>query len=128
QTRVVGAANLEVAGFAEPVTGLIVSLPDAGQPSLNRIYLRSGRLPAPRTDEVLLNEVFAEAHAFRPGDRLTAILNGRRRVLTVAGIALSPEFLMQLQPGAFFPDHERFGVLWMDRAVLAPAYDMEGAF
>lgn len=128
QTRVVGAANLEVTGFAEPVTGLIVSLPDAGQPSLNRIYVRSGRLPAPRTDEVLLNEVFAEAHAFRPGDRLTAILNGRRRVLTVAGIALSPEFLMQLQPGAFFPDHERFGVLWMDRAVLAPAYDMEGAF
>ena len=46
----------------------------------------------------------------------------------MSGIALSPEFLMQIQPGTFFPDPERFGVLWMDRDVLAAAYDMVGAF
>src|SRR5690606_8500419 len=128
ETRVIASANLDVRGFDEPVTSVIVSLPDGGQPELNRLFVRSGRLPAPRSDEVVLNEVFAEAHDLVPGDSIRAIVNGRHRVLTVSGIALSPEYLMQIQPGAFFPDPERFGVLWMDRAVLGPAYDMEGAF
>lgn len=128
ETRVIASANLDVRGFDEPVTSVIVSLPDGGQPELNRLFVRSGRLPAPRSDEVVLNEVFAEAHDLVPGDSIRAIVNGRHRVLTVSGIALSPEYLMQIQPGAFFPDPERFGVLWMDRAVLGPAYDMDGAF
>jgi putative ABC transport system permease protein len=105
-----------------------VSLPAGGQPALNRLYIREGRMPAGGRPEVLLNEIFAEAHELRPGDVVTAVISGRRQALTVAGIALSPEFLMQLQPGSLFPDPQRFGVLWMDRAVLAPAYDMDGAF
>jgi len=129
QTRVTAGVNLEVPGFDEPVSGLLVSLPDGGQPTLNRVFLRVGRLPAPGAqDEVLLNEAFAEAHELEPGDRLVAIINGHRRNVRVSGIALSPEFLMQLQPGSFFPDPERYGVLWMGRSSLAAAYDMEGAF
>jgi putative ABC transport system permease protein len=130
QTRVVAAVNLEVPGFDEPVTGQIVSIPESGeQPVLNRLFVRSGRLVRPgREDEVVLNEVFAEAHNLGPGSTLTAILNGRRKTLTVVGIALSPEFLMQIQPGSLFPDPQRFGVMWMGRAALAAAYDMEGAF
>jgi putative ABC transport system permease protein len=129
QTGVTAAVNLEIEGFADPVTGLIVSLPESGQPSLNRLYLRAGRLVrAGREDEVVLNEPFADVHGLRPGDRLTGIISGRRRTLTVVGIALSPPHLMQLQPGTLFPDPERFGVLWMGRPALAAAYDMEGAF
>src|SRR5690606_24010603 len=128
ETRVIGAANLDVPGFGEPVTSVIVSLPDGEQPALNRLFIRAGGLPRPRSDQVVLNEVFAEAHGLIPGDSITAILNGRYRTLVVSGIALSPEYIMQIQPGAFFPDPQRFGVLWMDRAVLAAAYDMDGAF
>ena len=129
ETRVTAVANLEVPGFDEPVGSLIVSLPGDSQPLLNRLFIRAGTLPRPgRADDVVLNEVFAEAHGLRPGDRLVAVLNGRRQVLTVAGIALSPEFLMQLQPATLFPDPERFGVMWMDRAALSPAFDMDGAF
>jgi putative ABC transport system permease protein len=128
QTRVTAAANLEVATFDEPVAALIVSLPAEGQPALNRLFIREGRLPAAGQPEVVLNEIFAEAHGLRPGDVLSAVIRGRHQTLRVAGVALSPEFLMQLQPGSLFPDAERFGVMWMDRAVLAPAYDMEGAF
>src|SRR5699024_3427418 len=79
-------------------------------------------------NEVLLNEVFAQAHNLKPGDHLGAIINGHRRQLKVVGIALSPEFLYQVQPGSLFPDPERFGVMWMGRRALAAAYDMEGAF
>lgn len=129
ETRVTAAVNLEVPGFDEAVTGVIVSLPEGRQPLLNRLYLRVGRLPeAGREEEVVLNEVFADAHGLRPGDGLTAIINGRRRTLRVVGIALSPPFLMQIQPASMFPDPERFGALWMGRQALAASYDMEGAF
>ena len=129
ETRVTAGVNLEVPGFGEPVAGMLVSVPEGRQPALNRLFIREGRLVrAGREEEVLLNETFAEAHGLRPGDRLSVIVNGRRRALTVVGVALSPEFLMQMQPGSLFPDPERYGVLWMGREALAAAYDMEGAF
>ena len=99
QTRVSAVASLEIRDFDEPVSGMIVSLPGGGQPSLNRLYIREGGMPGNGTTGVLLNETFAGAHDLRPGDHLTAIISGRRQVLTVSGIALSPEFLMQIQPG-----------------------------
>jgi putative ABC transport system permease protein len=121
--------RLEVPGFDDPVTGQIVSIPEGRQPALNRLYLREGRLVRPgREEEVVLNEPFADAHDLGPGDQLEATISGRRRLLTVVGIALSPPHLMQIQPGTLFPDPERFGVLWMGRTALAAAYDLEGAF
>ena len=126
--RVVGGARLELAGYDEAVTALLVSLPDdAG--GLNRVYLRLGRLPDPlRADEVVVGEAFAEAHGLVPGDRLTAILNGRRQQLQVVGIGLSPEYVYQIRPGDVFPDFERFAILWMGRQPLANAFDLDGAF
>ena len=67
QTRVTAGANLEIATFDEPVASLIVSLPRDGQPALNALFIREGRLPEPGQPEVLLNEIFAEAHDLRPG-------------------------------------------------------------
>lgn len=129
QSRLSASVNIEIENFAEPVRGTIYSLPPGGQPELNRLFIREGRLvSAHRQDEVMLNEVFAEAHGLRPDDEFEAIINGRRRTLRVAGIALSPEFIMQVEPGALFPDAERYGIMWMDREVLSAAYDMQGAF
>lgn len=127
ETRVVTAVNLDVADFDEPVTGLLVSIPEGRPSELNRLVVRAGRL-VEREDEVVLNEPFAEAHGLGPGDALGAIVNGRRRTLRVVGVVLSPEHLMQIEPGAFFPDPQRFGVLWTGRTALAAATDMEGAF
>ncbi len=129
QTRVVAMVNLEIAGYDDQVAGLMVSVPGDRQPELNRLFLRTGSLPAAgRENEVLLNEVFAEAHGLCAGDTLAAVINGRRRTLQVTGVALSPEHLMQVQPGVLFPDPERFGVLWINRSALAAALDMRGAF
>src|SRR5690625_123607 len=129
ETRVSAAVNLEVPGYDEPVTGQIVSWPDVGEPFLNQLFLREGRVVAPgRDDEIVVNESFALAHGLVPGDELIAIINGRRRVLSITGVALSPEFIYQMQPGMIFPDQERFGVMWMGREALSSAYDMTGAF
>ncbi len=125
--RVVGFVTLEVAGYDEPVTGQIVSLPGPGDPDLNGLYLREGRLPL-ADDEVVIGDAFAKAHRLRPGDAITAILNGRRQALRISGVGLSPEFVYQIRPGDVFPDFSRFGVLWMAREPLATAFDMDGAF
>ena len=129
ETRVLAAASLDIAGWSDPVTAQIVSVPDHGQPALNRLFLRSGRMvDATRDDEVIIGEAFATAHGFKPGDSFHATINGRRKRLRIAGIALSPEFIFQAQPGALIPDFKGFGILWMARTPLEGAYDMEGAF
>jgi len=129
ETRVVATVNLDIPNFPEPVTGRLVSIPDKGEPLLNKLHLRQGRLVAPgRDNEAVLSESFAQAHGFVPGDKLHATINGRRKALTIVGIALSPEYIYQLRPGGIFPDHERFGILWMGRTALGNAYDMDGAF
>ena len=127
--RVLANVNLEVEGFDDAANGLLVSLPDPAQGGLNRLFLRAGRLPDPlRANEVVLGEAFAEAHGLGPGDSLAAIINGRRQALVVAGVGLSPEFVYQIRPGDAFPDHRRYGVLWMQREPLAAALDLDGAF
>ncbi|MEW6262849.1 MAG: FtsX-like permease family protein [Thermodesulfobacteriota bacterium] len=129
ETRVVAEVKLDVEGYANPVTGRLVSLPDSGEPIMNRLYLRQGRLINPGSDdEVVVGEAFAQAHRFKPGDRLGAVINGRLRNLTLVGIALSPEYIFQIKPASIFPDFERYGVLWMSRTAMAAAYNMEGAF
>ena len=129
ETRVRAGVKLEVAGFSDPITGLLLSLPDVGEPLLNALYLRRGRMVKPwSADEVVLSDTFADAHGFKPGDTLVAIINGKRKRLTVVGVAVSPEYVYQIAPGSMFPDFKRYGVMWMGRNALAAAYDMEGAF
>ncbi|MCU7828272.1 MAG: ABC transporter permease [Candidatus Thiodiazotropha sp. (ex Myrtea sp. 'scaly one' KF741663)] len=127
--RIKQIATLSIEGFEEPVIGQLVSIPEQGEPSLNRLVLRSGRLVSlGHPDEVVLSESFAEAHRLKPGDHLKALMNGNQRTLTVVGIALSPEFIYAIGPGALIPDDLRFGVMWMGNEALAAAYDLEGAF
>lgn len=128
-TRVVADVTLDVPGMSEPATGRLISLPESGTPPLNDLFLRRGRWIDPaRPDEVLASEMFCDAHGFGPGDRVAALINGRRRWLTIVGVALSPEYVYAIRPGELFPDKRRFGVFWMSGAALAPAFDMDGAF
>ncbi|MEE8185930.1 MAG: ABC transporter permease, partial [Thermodesulfobacteriota bacterium] len=129
ETRVTAVANIEIEGFPDPVTGRLVSIPDSGEPILNRLYLRKGRLIDPgRDDEVIVSEAFSLAHGISIGDEVQFTINGRRKGLTVVGMALSPEYVLQIRPGVLVPDFKRYGIFWMGRTPLAKAYDMEGAF
>lgn len=129
ETRVVAAVTLDIPDFPEPISGQLISLPDDGEARLNRLFLRQGRLIAPGGgDEVIVSEAFATAHGLQPGDSMRFTINGRRKALTIVGTALSPEYIYQIQPGAMFPDYQRYGIFWMGRTPLGTAYDMEGAF
>ena len=129
QTRIVVDVTLNVPDMVEPAVGRLISVPDFGEPLLNRVHLRRGRLMAPgHSDEVLVGESFAAAHEIVPGDTVTAIINGRQQRLRIVGIVLSPEYIIQVQGGSMLPDDKRFGVFWMNYSGLAEAFDMEGAF
>ena len=128
-TRVVADVTLDVPGMIEPATGRLISLPLRGRPLHNDVFLRTGRWVDPtRPDEVLASEMFCEANKLGPGDRVAAIINGRRRTLTIVGIALSPEYVYAIRPGDIFPDKQRFGLFWMGQEALASAFNMEGGF
>jgi putative ABC transport system permease protein len=130
QMRIVRDVLLDVPGLAEPATGRMVSLPDRGPVQLNRLHLRTGRLPeAGRRDQVVVSAAFADANGLRLGDTFGAVLNGRWQRMTIVGTAISPEFIYEISGmGPPFPDNRRFGAMWMSQGALAPAFEMEGAF
>lgn len=128
EARIVEEVTLDMPGMAEPVAARVVSLPPTGV-LLGALHLREGRHPEHgRSDEALVHEAFARAWGLRPGDTIVAVLHGRRQRLRVTGVALSPEFVSTMQPGALVPDARRYGVLWMNESAVAAAFQMEGAF
>ncbi|HEX5746302.1 MAG TPA: FtsX-like permease family protein [Archangium sp.] len=129
EARLVEEVLLDMPGMAEPVSGRIVSIPGGQGPRLNRLDVLRGRRVAPgQAHEVLVSEAFAKAHRLEPGDAVVAVLGGRRAELRVVGVALSPEYIYAAAPGGLNDDERHFGVFWMDREVMAPAFHMEGAF
>lgn len=129
EPRIAQLALLDIPNFREPATGEFISLPDKREQTLNRLFMRQGRLPEPASEhEVVVNESFAKAHGFGLGSRFSAVLNGRRRELTIVGTALSPEFIYAVGPGDIMPDNRRFGIMWMPERALAGAYNLKGGF
>jgi putative ABC transport system permease protein len=127
--RVVVDVTLDLPGVTEPMTGRLISMNFPRERPLNDVFLRSGREPeAGRPDEVLVSEAFAEKRRLGPGDRVGAIINGRRRDLHIVGVALSPEYVYSIRPGDLLPDPKRLGIFWMDRRALGAAFNMEGGF
>lgn len=121
--------TIDLADVDEPASGQARSVPDSDDPRLNLLFLRRGRWLGPDSrSEILIGEAFAEANQLAPGDKVTMLLNGRRRDLTIAGIVLSPEFIFESRPGTALPDNRTYGIFWMHYTDLAAAFDLDGAF
>ncbi len=128
EARVAAPANLELAGYGQPISGQIISLP-RGPGQFNLLHLHAGRLPESGRDrEALVSDGFAKAHKLQPGVTLKVTINGRRRVLEIVGVASTPEFIYQLAPGSIVPDFKTYCVVWMNADTLEGAYNMTGAF
>jgi putative ABC transport system permease protein len=131
QTTIEHIVRIEIEGLSDPIVGQLIGVDLRVPARMNRITVRTGSSLSntPSTDTaipVLVSAAFADARALVPGSRLFAQINGKRRVLAVVGIALSPEFVFAGLMGS--PDQRGFGVFWLPRDALASAYDMNGAF
>ncbi|AHG92599.1 MacB-like periplasmic core domain protein (plasmid) [Gemmatirosa kalamazoonensis] len=91
ETRATLRVSLDVPGLALPAGGLLLSVPEQGEPALDGVHVVRGRMVRPRsTDEVVLGAGFAEANHLQVGDSLGAVLDGRWRRLRVVGLAIAP--------------------------------------
>ena len=129
QTTVEQTVRIEIAGVSDPIIGQLIGLDPRRPPELNRPRLKRGRAPAETGGgglEAMVSEGFASARGLRPGDRVSALINGRQRELRITGVAVSPEYIFAGFNG--MPDDRGFGVFWLDQDALAAAYDMHGAF
>ena len=135
QTTIEQVVRIELPGVADPVIGQLIGVDPQAPPRMNRVTVRNGRgldaaLDATHLSDqaipALVSASFADARGVRPGARISALINGKRRTLQIAGIALSPEFIFAGLQGV--PDLRGFGVFWVPRDALAAAYDMDGAF
>ena len=130
QTGIAVQVTLDVPGLREPAVGLINSLPEHGEPLLNRPYVRTGQLPQAGTGrrELAVSEAFAEVHNLTPGAALSAVLDGTKQTFRISAVVLSPEFIFEAPPGAALPDNKTYGVFWMPYKELATAFQLYGAF
>lgn len=129
EARISGDAILDIPGRTKTAVGKILSYPETSDPVLNVPLLMTGRFPNPlSTSEIVVNEPFALANGFVPGDSFSANLRGQKRDLTIVGTVLSPEFVYTIGPGALMPDNAAFGIIWMPERAAAAAFDMTGAF
>lgn len=129
EPRLVQDVTIGVEGASLPVSGRMIALAAGDEPQINRLHIVSGRgldpaIPA----EILVTQAFAEANRLGPGDRVSALLNGRRQSFRIVGTVLSPEYVFSTGPGEPLPDDRRFGVFYVSREVLAHAFAMEGVF
>ncbi|WP_397383038.1 ABC transporter permease [Prosthecobacter sp.] len=129
EARVVVDATLDLVGMTEPASAHLVSLPEGRPQTLNKTFIRQGRLPQPdERRQAVVSESFALANKLQIGDSLVAIINGHRDSIIICGIGLSPEFVFEARPGQTLPDNKRYGVFWMNYKAVAVPYDLDGAF
>jgi putative ABC transport system permease protein len=129
QTRIFEEVTLPIEGMDRPAYARLLSLPASGQPGTNALDVVEGELPSRgREDDVAILQAFAEAHGLHPGHRLPAVIHGKLRHLRIVGVVLSPEFVYAIRPGALMDDPQRYAALWMERSVLASAFELDGAF
>lgn len=121
-------ATVDIPDVAEPLNGLVLSLPDRRKPIINDLLLAAGGyFTDRRMNEVIVNDTFARKRGIRPGQRIHLLLNNRRQELYVVGTAMSCEHVYLLAPGAFVPDPMRFGVFYLKRSYAEEIFDFDGA-
>jgi len=126
--RIQFLATVDLEGFAEPVNGLVVSLPDQRDDVINGIVMRQGDYFGDRRrNEAIISDKFARAHNIYPGQSIHVLLNNRRQELIVVGTAISSEFTYLVGPGSLLPDPKHFGVCYVKRTFAEDVFDFEGA-
>lgn len=133
QTTLEQMVRVEIPGLSDPIIGQLIGMDRRNPQQMNLVTVSSGRpldggsgMRRDGSIEALVSQGFAQAHGLKPGARLNAAINGKRRSLVVVGTALTPEFIFAGLWG--MPDARGFGVFWIDRDALGAAYDMQGAF
>lgn len=102
-------------GKNKRVTVRLISLPDSGQPAVNKLVFRSGGYFSD-TDQnsCLVSRKFAEFYRLKKGSKLKAIINLKIHEFNVDGIVDSPEFIYAMKSSTeVSPSPEKFGIVYI---------------
>jgi putative ABC transport system permease protein len=129
QTTLEHDVQIDIPDVPDPIVGRLIGIDPGETQRLNQVFVRSGRMVTPHHSgalEALVSEGFAVGHKLNLGDRLNALINGKKETLTIVGIANSPEYVFAGLGGS--PDLRGFGIFWIDHEALAAAYNQRAAF
>jgi putative ABC transport system permease protein len=126
--RIQSYATVDLERVAQPLNGLVLSLPDVQRPVINDILLlRGSYFTDQRRNEVIVNDTFASKQDLHPGQWIHLLVNNRREELFIVGTAISSEFVYLMSPGSLTPDREHFGVFYIKQSYAEEVFDMDGA-
>ena len=78
--RIQSYATVDLDRVAQPLNGLVLSLPDVQKPIINDIVLlRGSYFTDTRRNEVIVNDTFAAKQDLHPGQWIHLLVNNRRR-------------------------------------------------
>ncbi|HVX10198.1 MAG TPA: ABC transporter permease [Pirellulales bacterium] len=121
-------ATADLERSTEPVNGIVISLPDRREATINDVILRRGGYFTDRRDnEVIVNEKFANRHGLAPGQWIHLVLNNRRQELFIVGTAMSSEFTYLVGAGSIMPDPDHLGVFYLKHSYAEEVFDFDGA-
>ncbi len=96
----------------------VMSLPDAGEPRIDRVLVIEGAWPK-GAGEILLEKHFAKRHDLGPGSSVEVSASGVERTLRVSGVAIAAQYLwVSRSDDDPMPSPDTFGVAWMRRGAL----------
>ena len=116
QTTLEQVVRIELPGVADPVVNQLIGVDPRAPARMNRVTVRNDRAldvtqGAGQAIPAVVSAAFPDVRGLEPGSKISALINGKRRTLEIAGIALSPEFIFAGQQGV--PDLRSFGVFWV---------------
>ncbi|NLZ52760.1 MAG: FtsX-like permease family protein [Thermoanaerobacteraceae bacterium] len=129
QGRLVKDVMVYAPGSQENIYLRLVSVEKDTQNPINEPLLKIG---SPLEDNVLniwVDNKFFEANDYDLNDEIEIIASGRKRKLSIAGVASSPEFIYALRTVAdMFPSPETFGIAFMPLKSMEKLFPDEKAY
>lgn len=129
QGRLVKEVMVYAPGGQENIYLRLVSVEKDTQNPINKPLLKTG---SPLEDNVLsiwVDNKFFEANNYSLNDEIEIIASGRKRKLSIAGVASSPEFIYALRTATdMFPSPETFGIGFMPLKSMEKLFPEEKAY
>ena len=128
QGRLVLDVPMELPGFDDKIQARFVSVPASNDNALNRLYIEEGRYVSGNyRDQALVEKLFMEAHGLETGSMVYPIINGKKIGLSIAGIAVSPEYIYPVPSSReLMPDYERFTIIYLEHGFMQQLFGYEG--
>lgn len=96
--------------------------------NLNRVEIIKGSYP--RNDgEIIIEDKFAKANKLKLQDKIEISVNGKRKLLQVSGIGISPEYIYAMKNSSdIFPQPEKFGIGFIEISDISKMTGMNNSY